>query len=92
VVGWEHLPGSTTTMPSKTQGLIEAITARIRAGEFGPGDKLPSGRELCEEYGVSMMVVRMAVERLRAAHLIVSAPGSGYYVSGGPSDQPTREA
>jgi DNA-binding GntR family transcriptional regulator len=76
-------------MPSKTQALINIITSRIRSGEFPPGAKLPSGRELCEQYDVSMMVVRTAVERLRAARLITTAPGSGYYVADPlPPDRP----
>ena len=76
-------------MPSKTDALISAITKLIRSGEYAPGDKLPSGREMCERYDVSMMVVRMAVERLRAAGLVTTTPGSGIYVADPlPPDRP----
>ena len=68
-------------MPSKTQLLMDALIARIRAGEFPPGAKLPSGAQLRVEYGVSQMTVRIAVERLRAAGWVTTAPGSGVYVS-----------
>ena len=70
-----------TTMPSKTQLLMDALIARIRIGEFPPGAKLPSGAQLRAEYGVSQMTVRIAIERLRAAGWVTTTPGSGVYVS-----------
>ncbi|WP_192581081.1 winged helix-turn-helix domain-containing protein [Micromonospora noduli] len=60
---------------------MSAIRTRIKAGEFGPGDKLPSGTELIAEYQVSRITVRMAMERLKAAGVVESIPGSGYYVA-----------
>ena len=71
-------------MPSKTQLLMDAITARIRSGEWPPGTKLPAARLLREEYAVSQMTVRMAVERLRAAGWVVTAPGAGWWVADSP--------
>ncbi|WP_328850249.1 winged helix-turn-helix domain-containing protein [Micromonospora globbae] len=68
---------------TKTDKLITAIKDRIASGEFGPGDKLPSSSELIEQYGISRMTVRIAMERLKAAGVVESIPGSGYYVTGG---------
>ncbi|MGI5153482.1 winged helix-turn-helix domain-containing protein [Plantactinospora sp. CA-294935] len=65
---------------SKTQKLIEDLTRRIESGEFPPGAKLPSRTELCAQYEVSSQTVRIAVERLKAAGIIESVPGGGYYV------------
>ena len=76
-------PAKESTMPpaySKIQQLIDGVTSRIESGDYPPGAKLPSGRELCQEYGVSMQTVRTAIERLKAARLIESVPGGGYYV------------
>lgn len=69
------------TMPSKIQVVMDDLMKRIRAGEFPPGSKLPSGRELRDHYDVSQMTVRMAIERMRAAGWVNTVPGSGVYVS-----------
>ncbi|WP_157743889.1 winged helix-turn-helix domain-containing protein [Micromonospora zamorensis] len=66
---------------TKTDKLMSAIRDRIAKGEFGPGDKLPSGTEMIDQYGVSRITVRMAMERLKASGEVESIPGSGYYVS-----------
>lgn len=68
---------------SKVERVIAALTRRIEQGEFQPGQRLPSGRELAAEYDVSMMTIRTATERLKASGVIVGVPGSGYYVPGG---------
>lgn len=74
-------PARESVVSSKTQLLIDALIARIRAGEFPPGSRLPSGRELRAEYAVSQMTVRIAVERLRAAGWVITAPGAGVFVA-----------
>jgi GntR family transcriptional regulator len=66
---------------TKTDKLMAAIRHRIASGEFGPGDKLPSGTELVAQYDVSRMTVRMAMERLKAAGEVEFIAGSGYYVA-----------
>lgn len=73
-------------MPSKIQTVMDDIRARIRAGEYPPGSKLPSGRELRSRYDVSQMTVRIAIERLKAEGVVVSTPGSGVYVSASEPD------
>lgn len=57
--------------------LIETITARgVR-----PGDRLPSERELGEQFGVSRTVIREAVRALAAKGLIEVRTGSGLRVA-----------
>lgn len=85
VVTWAHLPGSVTTMShpyTKVDRLQAAITDLIESGEYPPGAKLPSQRELCDAHGVSLQVVRTALDRLKARGVVVGVPGSGYYVAG----------
>lgn len=65
---------------TKKARLIEELKRRIESGENPPGSKLPSGRELCEEFGVSMIVVRGAIDWLKAKNMVEGAPGSGVYV------------
>lgn len=81
VIGLASLPRSDTpTMPSKKQHLIDDLLRRMRSGEFPPGAKLPSGRELCAEYSVSRQVVNAAVDYLKYTNQVVAVPGSGIYV------------
>ncbi|WP_240944160.1 GntR family transcriptional regulator [Micromonospora thermarum] len=37
---------------TKKQQLIDTLTKRIESGEYQPGAKLPSGTELCAQFGV----------------------------------------
>lgn len=71
-----HLPGS--VMTTKIQRLIDDITQKIQSGEWPPGHQLPLDRELREQYEVSQMTIRTAMERLHA--LVESAPGKGRFV------------
>lgn len=43
---------------------------RIESGELGPGDRLPTERELVEEFGVARMTVRHALGILQVEGLI----------------------
>lgn len=54
--------------------------------DLKPGDRLPSGRELTELYGVSRTVIRDAVAILERRGLVETRPGSGIYVRDGGSD------
>jgi GntR family transcriptional regulator len=56
--------------------LIAADLRRaIGAGEYEPGDRLPTGAELMERYGVARQTVQNAIEQLRSEGLITSTPG-----------------
>ncbi|MFJ3791665.1 GntR family transcriptional regulator [Kitasatospora sp. NPDC090091] len=59
----------------------DALRARIRAGEWDVGARLPSRLRLAEEYGVGRNVTQRAVERLIADGLLEGRAGSGTYVS-----------
>ncbi|WP_197321132.1 GntR family transcriptional regulator [Saccharomonospora sp. NB11] len=56
------------------------LRKRITGGEFVPGDRLPSERELTEVYGVSRLTVREAVGLLRAEGVLVAEHGRGVFV------------
>jgi DNA-binding FadR family transcriptional regulator len=55
----------------------EELEQAILAGEFAPGDQLPSERELSARVGVSRGVIREALGRLASLGLIESVHGSG---------------
>lgn len=63
---------------TQLQGLIEY---GISGGELGPGEALPSVRELAEKLGVAPMTVSQVYADLKAVGLIETRPGSGTFVS-----------
>lgn len=66
---------------SKTQKIIDGITAKIESGELGPGDRIPSASQLRAQYGVSITVVRDAVNWLKATGVVKGVPGVGVFVA-----------
>ncbi|MBS3788431.1 MAG: FadR/GntR family transcriptional regulator [Candidatus Bipolaricaulota bacterium] len=64
-----------------TQQIIEEISSDIREGELGPGEKLPSEKELRERFDVGRSSIREALHALVALGVLESHAGKGYYVS-----------
>lgn len=60
--------------------LAEILRARITSGQLGPGDRLPSERDLSQTYGVSAVTARAAVRQLRDEGLAESVRGRGVVV------------
>lgn len=61
--------------------IAEDLRRRIEAGEFSPGDRLPSETELMAEYGMrSKNILKDARMLLEVAGLIVSEHGRGTFV------------
>jgi DNA-binding transcriptional MocR family regulator len=63
------------------QRIAGTLEQQIHKGVLQPGDKLPSLRSVCLEYGVSMTTALQAYLELEKKALIESKPQSGYYVS-----------
>ncbi|MET8558238.1 GntR family transcriptional regulator [Streptomyces sp. NPDC004959] len=72
----------------KYEQIAESLRARITEGEFGPGELLPSGRELAEEWGVSRATVVKAMDVLRNDGVVVARQGSGFAVVERPLARP----
>lgn len=53
---------------------------KITAGQYEPGDRLPSEREMVASYGVSRLTVREALNLLRAEGVVVTEHGRGIFV------------
>jgi DNA-binding transcriptional regulator YhcF (GntR family) len=62
------------------QQVANMLRAAILTGKLAPGEKLPSGHELAQRYGVARMTVQQAMRVLRDEGLILSRQGSGIYV------------
>ena len=61
--------------------LEQIIKSRILKGEFSPGDKIPTERELCEIYKVSLITVRKAISSLVREGFIIRKQGKGTFIS-----------
>jgi DNA-binding FadR family transcriptional regulator len=61
--------------------VVEQLLERIHAGDFAPGERLPTERELGELFGVSRGVIREAIKVLGTLGVVESRQGSGTYVS-----------
>ena len=59
--------------------LANILAAKIQAGEIR--GRLPSERDLAEEYGVAYGTVRRAMGLLRERGLVVSVHGRGTFVA-----------
>ena len=66
--------------PLHTQ-LTELLRGQIEHGELAPGQRLPSERELCDQYGLSRITVRQAMTQLANRGLIHKVVGRGTYVA-----------
>lgn len=60
--------------------LIREILARILAGEYAVGSRLPSERALSEEFRISRGTVRQALSSLTELNVVQIRHGSGAYV------------
>ncbi len=66
------------------QHIVDDITARIRAGQLAPGEKLPPYRQLAADYDVSRSTVRTALMILAERGWTVGRPGKGTFVADRP--------
>ena len=64
----------------KYQKVAAAIRAKIHDGTYPTGSRLPKTESLCEQYAVSMITVKRALDDLEADGLIVKRRGSGIFV------------
>lgn len=65
---------------SKTQDLIRRFRHAIEQRQLQPGDRLPSLRRVCRDYGVSMTTAQRAYAELERTGLVRAVPKSGFVV------------
>lgn len=63
------------------QQVFEKVKQAIEAGQYAPRERIPSELELAEQYGVSRITVRRAVEDLCHEGYLVKQQGRGTFVS-----------
>ncbi|MFK0333939.1 FadR/GntR family transcriptional regulator [Rhizobium sp. NPDC090275] len=62
--------------------VVARLTDRIETGQYGPGERIPSSLQLCEEFGVSRTVIREALTSLKVAGRVTTRQGAGVFVTG----------
>lgn len=62
------------------QQIAAWLRGRIEAGEFAPGDKIPSENELMAQFSVEQPTARRALEVLKNEGLIYARRGAGTFV------------
>lgn len=63
------------------QQIVDQVTAKVIAGDWAPGQALPSIRELAAASHVSVITVRRAYEELERAGVIATRQGKGSVVA-----------
>jgi GntR family transcriptional repressor for pyruvate dehydrogenase complex len=74
-------PGGRFDRTGIADQIIAELRQKILGGSFPSGTRLPTERELAEEYGVSGTTVREAIRALAAMGFVEVRHGSGSYVS-----------
>lgn len=60
--------------------IFEELKERIVAGEWKPGERIPSENKLCQLTGASRVSVRAAIQKLSSLGLVESKQGGGTFV------------
>ncbi len=78
-------PGGRVTTPRTDRPLYQQvkdfITAKIEAGDWPPGSRIPSEHAIVESLGVSRMTANRAVRELSAAGRLDRVQGAGTFVA-----------
>jgi GntR family transcriptional regulator len=61
--------------------IAQALRDRIRSGDIAPGARLDNQRRLAEDFGVTLMTLRQALEVLEREGLIMRRHGLGTFVA-----------
>ncbi len=86
---WELDPDSAIPLHIQFE---QRLRARIESGEWKPGERIPSERDLMELAGVSRATVRQAISALCYQNLLRRSQGSGTFVQYRKVEQPLHVA
>lgn len=70
------------------KSIVTALSGEIAAGQYGPGDKLPTEAALAARFGVNRHTVRHALAALAADGVVHARRGAGVFVTQVPTDYP----
>ncbi len=80
------MPKATTAMRLYEEVMVN-LAELIRKGQFRPGDRLPSERELVKQLSVSRTTLREALRVMQQQGLIMSKRGAGNFIANGSADE-----
>ncbi|MBL8590692.1 MAG: FadR family transcriptional regulator [Methylobacteriaceae bacterium] len=69
------------TRQGASEKVVHRLLALVKAGDLGPGDRLPSERELADRFQVSRPTIREAVRALAVLGVVKTRHGGGIFVS-----------
>ena len=75
------MPDDTDARTTVTQRAIDEIKTKIAMGELGPGQRLPTERDLAADLGLSRSSMREAIRALTAMGVLEARHGAGVYVT-----------
>ena len=65
----------------KTQAVKEVLRTSILEGQLNYGQKMPSIRQMADQYGVSSVTASLVMAELRSEGLVIPKTGRGTYVT-----------
>ena len=66
---------------SLKQQIVDHIAGAVERGDLRPGEKLPGGRELAEDWEVGYSTITDAMKLLTASGVLVTGQGKGTFVA-----------
>src|SRR5258706_2824103 len=82
MLGWEGMKKSATPSFRPLYEQIKVLlTNSLVAGEWKPGEAIPSEMDLAARYHVSQGTVRKAIDALAADNILLRRQGKGTYVA-----------
>lgn len=72
---------SSPTFSPLYRQIKDFLISSLEAGEWGPGDAIPSEGELAARFNVSQGTVRKAIDEMAAENMLVRRQGKGTFVS-----------
>lgn len=73
-----------SAVPAEYQRVYDAIVARVRAGSLKPGDRLPTIKDLAEQFVLGQSTVKFALALLEREGWTRGVQGKGIYVAENP--------
>lgn len=60
--------------------IADDIRAKVRRGDLGPGDQLPTNAQLMEQWSAALNTVARAIQELRSEGLVETFHGVGSFI------------
>lgn len=67
-------------IPMTSDQIADDLKDRIRRGEYGPGEQLPTYNALMKLYDVSYGTIARVILQLRLEGFVIGIPGRGVFV------------